>query len=230
MARTILFDLDGTLVDSLPDLAASLNRVLAEEGLAPFAAQEVTGMVGDGLAALLARALAERGRNRDRALLARFRRDYFGAVAVASRPYPGVPETLAELAAEGWRMAVCTNKPEEAARRRLAALGLDAWFTCVAGADTFQVRKPDPRHLLATLDAAGGTAARAIMLGDHANDVAAARAAGIIPVFALWGLRRGGHGGRGAQPARDQCVARAGGRSAAGGGSARSAEVEGSGC
>ena len=187
MARTLLFDLDGTLVDSLPDLAASLNRVLTAEGLAPFAAQEVTGMLGDGIAALLARALAERGRNPDRGMLARFRRDYFGAVAVASRPYPGVPETLGELAAEGWRMAVCTNKPEEAARRLLAALGLDAWFACVAGADTFQARKPDPRHLLATLDAVGGTAARAIMLGDHANDVAAARAAGIIPVFALWG-------------------------------------------
>jgi phosphoglycolate phosphatase len=187
LARTLLFDLDGTLVDSLPDLAASLNRVLTAEGLAPFAAQEVTGRLGDGIAALLARALAERGRNPDRALLARFRRDYFGAVAVASRPYPGVPETLGELALTGWRMAVCTNKPEEAARHLLAALGLDAWFGAIAGADTFQARKPDPRHLLATLDAVGGTAARAIMLGDHANDVAAARAAGIIPVFALWG-------------------------------------------
>jgi phosphoglycolate phosphatase len=190
LARTILFDLDGTLVDSLPDLAASLNRVLVAEGLAPFAMAEVSGMLGNGLAALLASALAKRGRSPDRALLSRFRKDYFAAVAVASCPYPGVPETLAALAAADWRMAVCTNKPEDAARRLLAALGLTSYFAAIGGGDSFPTRKPDPGPLLATLAAAGGESAHAIMLGDHANDVAGARAAGIIPVFALWGYGR----------------------------------------
>ncbi|HUC16930.1 MAG TPA: HAD-IA family hydrolase [Acetobacteraceae bacterium] len=187
MARTILFDLDGTLVDSLPDLAASLNRVLASEGITPFAMEDVSGMVGDGLAALLASALAARGRHISRALLAGFRKDYFDAVAVASRPYPGVPETLATLAEAGWRMAVCTNKPEDAARRLLAALELAPYFGAVAGADSFPARKPDPGPLLGALATVGGEPARAIMLGDHANDIVAARAAGVIPVFALWG-------------------------------------------
>ena len=192
MARTILFDLDGTLVDSLPDLAASLNRVLTGEGIAPFTMEDVSGMVGDGLAALLAGALAARGRSIDRALLIRFRRDYFDSVAVASRPYPGVPETLAFLAGAGWRMAVCTNKPEDAARRLLAALDLAPYFGAVAGADSFPARKPDPGPLLGALATVGGKPARAIMLGDHANDIAAARAADVIPVFALWGYGRAG--------------------------------------
>ncbi len=186
----MLFDLDGTLVDSLPDLAASLNRVLGEEGLVPLSMAELRPMVGDGLAPLFTRALAARAHPPDRVLLARFRRDYFTAIAVQSRPYPAVPETLAELAAAGFRLAVCTNKPEDAARRLLAALGLAGRFSAIAGADTFRVRKPDPGHLLATLAAVGGEPARAIMLGDHANDVAAARAAGIIPIFALWGYGR----------------------------------------
>ncbi len=190
MARTILFDLDGTLVDSLPDLAASLNRVLASEGLAPFAMEDVSAMVGDGLASLLARALAARGRSFERALLIRFRRDYFDSVAVNSRPYPGVPGTLAALAEAGWRMAVCTNKPEDAARRLLASLDLARYFGAIAGADSFPFRKPDPGPLLGALAAVGGKPDRAIMLGDHANDIAAAQAAGVIPVFALWGYGR----------------------------------------
>ncbi len=190
MPRTILFDLDGTLVNSLPDLAASLNRVLAEEGIAALSMAELASMVGDGLASLLARALAARGRGPDRALLTRFRKDYFGALAVATRPFPGVPETLAALAAAGFRMGVCTNKPEEAARRLLEALALAGRFAAIAGADTFGVRKPNPGHLLGALAAIGGDPARTIMLGDHANDIRAARGAGIVPVFALWGYGR----------------------------------------
>jgi len=190
LPRTILFDLDGTLVDSLPDLATSLNRVLADEGLAPLTMPELAPLVGDGLGPLVARALAARGRGPDRALLTRFRRDYFNALVVATRPFPGVPETLAALAQAGWRMAVCTNKPEQAARRILAALGLAARFAAITGGDTFAVRKPDPGHPLGTLAAAGGDPARAIMIGDHANDIMAARGAGIVPVFALWGYGR----------------------------------------
>jgi phosphoglycolate phosphatase len=185
--RTIVFDLDGTLVESLPDIAASLNRVLAGAGLAPFTEAAVAGMVGDGAALLAARALAARGRGPDAGFLARFQEDYLGSIAVASRPYPGAAEALAQLAAAGWRMAVCTNKSEAAARKLLRALEILPHFAAVGGGDSFGVRKPDPRHLLATLAAAGGEPTRALMVGDHANDMAAARAAGVPPVFVLWG-------------------------------------------
>ena len=187
MRRTIVFDLDGTLAESLPDIAASLNRALAGEGLPPLTEAVVAGMVGDGAAVLTARALAARGRGPDPRFLARFQKDYLASIAVASRLYPGVPEALADFAAAGWRMAVCTNKSEVAARKLLRALGILGYFAAVGGGDSFGVRKPNPGHLLATLAAAGGEPARALMVGDHANDMAAARAAGIVPVFALWG-------------------------------------------
>ncbi len=190
MAWTILFDLDGTLVDTVPDLASSLNRTLHAAGLQPFATAEVAEMVGDGMTVLLARALARRARNPDPALLARFHADYLAAVAVASRPYPGTVETLAQLRAAGWRLAVATNKPEAPARKLLQALALEPFFAAVGGGDSFPVRKPDPGHLLATLRLAGGDPRRAVMLGDHANDVKAARAAGLTPLFARWGYGR----------------------------------------
>lgn len=190
MKPAILFDLDGTLVDTLPDLTASLNRTLAAAGLQPFATSEVAEMIGDGMAALLTRALARRNQPLDPALLARFHADYRAASAVASRPYPGTIETLAALASSGWLLAVATNKPEAPARNLLQALDIAKFFAAVGGGDSFPVRKPDPGHLLLTLAAAGGDPSRATMLGDHANDVKAARAAGITPLFALWGYGR----------------------------------------
>ncbi|MGH7068352.1 MAG: HAD family hydrolase [Acetobacteraceae bacterium] len=185
--RTVLFDLDGTLVDTLPDLAASLNRII---GARPFAPAEVAAMIGDGMARLLARALASRGQPDDPALVAGFEADYLSHVAVASRPYPGTVEALSALQGAGWRLAVATNKPERAAVQLLEALDLKEFFKAVTGGDSLPVRKPDPRHLLATLRLAGGNPGRAAMLGDHANDIKAARAAGIVPVFALWGYGR----------------------------------------
>ena len=101
--------------------------------------------------------------------------------------YPGVADVLRSLADEGWRLAVCTNKPEAAARGVLGALNLARYFAAVGGGDSFPVRKPDPAHLLATLRAAGGEAAHAVMAGDHANDVAAARGAGLACIFVAWG-------------------------------------------
>ncbi len=103
------------------------------------------------------------------------------------RPYPGVADGLRVLVGEGWKLAVCTNKPERAARALLAALGLAERFAAIGGGDSFPVRKPDPAHLLATLRAAGGDPAHAVMAGDHANDVAAARGAGVPCIFAGWG-------------------------------------------
>lgn len=184
---TILFDLDGTLVDSVPDLAAALNRLLAARGLASFTPEAVTAMVGDGAGALVARAFAARDAAQDAAALPEYLADYTAYSAEATRIYPGIEQALGELARAGWRMAVCTNKPAAAAHAVLSALGLDHWFATVGGGDSFSARKPDPAHLLATLAAACGDPARAVMVGDHRNDVASAMAAGVPCIFAAWG-------------------------------------------
>ena len=187
MPRTLLLDLDGTLVDSLPDLAACLNRVLAARGLPPLGLTEVRAMVGDGVAMLLDRAFTACARPRDASALDDFIADYAAHLTDATRPYPGVAPTLARLAAAGWRLAVCTNKPERLARRLLSRLDLARHFAAIGGGDSFPARKPDPAHVLATLAAAGGAPGRAVLVGDGVNDLRAARAAAIRYVFAAWG-------------------------------------------
>lgn len=187
MVRTLLLDLDGTLVDTVPDLAAALNRLMESRGQAAFTLPETASMVGDGVSVLVGRAFAARGDVPDERAVADFSADYGAHVADASRPYPGVPELLRKLAADGWGLAVCTNKPEMAARSLLEVLGLLPMLSAVGGGDSFPVRKPDPAHLLATLHAAGGDPARTVMVGDHANDVGAAHGAGIRSVFVTWG-------------------------------------------
>jgi phosphoglycolate phosphatase len=185
--RTLLLDLDGTLVHSVPDLAAALNRLLLAHGLAALSQPEVAAIVGDGVAKLVERAFAARGRAPDAGAVAAFSADYGAHAAVETMPYPGVADALRSLSDEGWRLAVCTNKPEAAARTLLGALDLARYFAAVGGGDSFAVRKPDPRHLLATLTAAGGDAGKAVMAGDHANDIAAALGAGLPCIFAAWG-------------------------------------------
>jgi len=187
MPPTLVFDLDGTLVDTVPDLAAALNRLMAARGLAPFSHPETALMVGDGARVLVERAFAARGLAPDEAAQASFLADYTENAAVQTRPFPGMIPVLDRLRAEGWALTICTNKPEAPARALLAALGLDAYFPTMGAGDSFPVKKPDPRHLLATLQAAGGQPAKAVMLGDHANDVQAAAGAGLPCIFALWG-------------------------------------------
>lgn len=187
MTRTLLLDLDGTLVNSVPDLTASCNRVFAPRGLTPFTAAEVTPMVGDGAGMLVRRAFAARGREASQADLDDFLADYLAHVADRTLAYPGVPETLDGMARTGWRFAVCTNKPAAPARAVLEALGLLRFFAAVGGGDSYPVRKPDPAHLLATLGDAGGDPAAAVMVGDHHNDLAAASGAGLPCIFAAWG-------------------------------------------
>lgn len=187
MTRTAVFDLDGTLLDSAPDLHAALNRVLSARGIAPYGLPEVKAMIGDGVRVLVERALAGRGLPFDEAVLAAFVADDAISQARLTVPFPGIAEALDALQAAGWRLAVCTNKPEAAARGLLASLGLAGRFAAIGGGDSFPVRKPDPGHLRATLDAAGGTAAQAVMIGDHRNDVMAAAGAGLPCVFAGWG-------------------------------------------
>ncbi len=186
MIRTLILDLDGTLVDSAPDLAASLNRVLAPPG-PPFTPAEIAPMIGDGAGVLARRAMAARGLPESPEMIRRFGEDYSAHAAELTRPYPGVLDGLRALSAAGWRLAVCTNKPEAAAHTLLAALGLDALLAAVGGGDSFPVRKPDPEHMLATLRLAGGEPGAAVAVGDNRNDVAAARGAGLPCIFAAWG-------------------------------------------
>jgi phosphoglycolate phosphatase len=187
MPNCLVLDLDGTLVDSAPDLAAALNRVMGARGFSPFSLAEVTAMVGDGVKVLLDRAFAARGAVADAAALAAYSADYGANFAVATRPFPGAEAALRRLAEAGWRLAVCTNKPEAMARDVLAATGFSGLFAAVGGGDSFSTRKPDPVHLLATLAAAGADPARAVMIGDHRNDIHAASGAGVPGVFAAWG-------------------------------------------
>ncbi len=187
MSRLVVFDLDGTLVDSVPDLHAALDRLAARLGLAPYDRMQVTAMIGDGIRVLVERALAARGRPFDEAALAAFAADYGRHAAVATRPFPGIPEALDMLEEAGWTLALCTNKPAAAADALLEALGLAGRFAAVGGGDSFPMRKPDPGHLLATIAAAGGTPARAAMVGDHRNDVLAAQGAGLPCLFCGWG-------------------------------------------
>lgn len=183
----LVLDLDGTLVDSLPDLRAALNRLLARRGLAPLSAAEARPMVGDGVVRLVERALAARGRAATPDDKHDFAADYAAHAMDETYPYPEVPETLARLRSEGWRFAVCTNKSEAVARKLLETLGLAAWFAAVGGGDSFAAQKPDPRHLAGTIAQAGGDPARALMAGDHANDIKAAAALGVPSIFAAWG-------------------------------------------
>ena len=187
-APTIVFDLDGTLVDTAEDLVTTLNAVLTAEGMAPVSLQSAIGMVGSGSRVLLEAAFASEGRALTPELLDRLLADflafYDAHIADASKPYPGVEAVLDRFAADGWLMAVCTNKFEAPARKLLRVLGLDRHFAAITGQDTFSFRKPDPRHLTETIRLAGGTVGDAIMVGDSRTDIDTAHAAA-IPVIAV---------------------------------------------
>jgi phosphoglycolate phosphatase len=182
-----VFDLDGTLVDSAPDIHAALDRLMAGLGLPGFARPEVTAMIGDGVRVLVERALAARGRAFDPAALARFTADYEANAAIGTRLFPGIAPCLDSLRQAGWRLAICTNKPSAATRALLRGLDLEAPFHAVVGGDATPARKPDPGHLLAAIAAAGGSPGRAVMIGDHRNDMVAARGAGVPAIFVGWG-------------------------------------------
>jgi phosphoglycolate phosphatase len=190
--KALVFDLDGTLVDSLPDLTATLAVTLGEVGAPALSRETVRGMIGDGTTALVARALA--ASNLPATLLnerlARFLTLYEAAPASLSRPYPGVLATLRALQAAGRRLAVCTNKPQRATLAVLRGLGLDGFFAAIVGGDVLAVKKPDPAHLLAALDGIGATPGDAIMIGDNEHDVAMAKAAGVPVILVRYGYHR----------------------------------------
>ncbi|HEY1855677.1 phosphoglycolate phosphatase [Acidocella sp.] len=185
--RAVVFDLDGTLIDSDPDIRAALNRVLAEEGLAPLTTAEVQSMIGDGAKALVERGFAARGHAAHEDHVAAFIADYEANAVVETVPYPGIVEALQVLSEAGHPLGVCTNKPVVAARNVLAALGLDKYFRAIVGGDSTAYRKPNPKHLAAVLQALGAAPERAVMVGDHANDIAAAAGLGVPSIFVSWG-------------------------------------------
>jgi phosphoglycolate phosphatase len=185
---TLVFDLDGTLVDTAPDLISALNFILQREGMPAVPLRQARTMIGAGARRLLERGLELDGRTTTTADIDRLTADfidYYAAhIADASRPFDGLEAALDDLAAAGYRLAVCTNKLEWLSKRLLDQLGLSARFSAICGADTFGVSKPDPAILRETVARAGGQLSSAIMVGDAGPDVGVARRAG-IPVIGV---------------------------------------------
>ncbi|QOZ25196.1 HAD-IA family hydrolase [Bradyrhizobium sp. CCBAU 51753] len=184
----IVFDLDGTLVDTAPDLISALNYVLAREGLRPVPLAAARNMIGAGARKLLERGLEVEGRAVSVADLDRLTRDfvdyYADHIADGSRPFDGLEEALDQLEAQGHRFAVCTNKLEWLSKLLLDRLALTRRFAAICGADTFGVAKPDPAFLRETVARAGGRLPGAIMVGDAGTDVGVARRAQ-VPVIGV---------------------------------------------
>jgi phosphoglycolate phosphatase len=187
-ALTVVFDLDGTLVDTAPDLVDTLNVIFEREGLARVPYEAGRNMIGGGARRMIELGLRSEGRNCTTSELDRLFGDfiayYEAHIADRSRPFPGLEAALDQLAGDGCRFAVCTNKLEGLSRQLLEALGLTPRFAAICGQDTFGVQKPNPEILRRTVLAAGGEVARAVMVGDSANDIDAARAAP-MPVVAV---------------------------------------------
>lgn len=192
--KALVFDLDGTLVDSAPDLHRSLNAVLAESGRRSVALDDIRAMVGDGAAKLVERGFADTGLPVAPAalphLVERFLQHYAAGRHVLTSPFPGVINTLEMFRGQGMRLGVCTNKPYAPTMEILDSLGLSELFDAVTGGDSLPVRKPDPGHLLGTIELMGSAVHEAVMIGDSLNDIAVARAAGVPVIVVSYGYSR----------------------------------------
>ena len=184
----LVFDLDGTLIDTAPDLVETLNVIFAREGLPPVPFAKARKLIGGGARAMIVRGVEAEGRvlspTQIERLFDEFIVYYTEHIADRSRPFPGLTETLDTLAQQGHRFAVCTNKLERLSVRLLQQLDLASRFAVICGQDTFGVQKPDPDVLRRTILAAGGSPERAIMIGDSETDVRTAKSAG-IPIVAV---------------------------------------------
>src|ERR1019366_4778249 len=185
------FDLDGTLVDSAPDLIGSLNVILHEKRLPALSLRQARPMVGRGARAMIEQGFAAAGEPLDAAetpaLVRRFIAVYRERIALESRPFEGVEAALTDLAGAGAGLCVCTNKFTDLSVALLDALDLSRHFAAVIGPDLAPAPKPDARHLIAAVEAAGGRIERALMVGDSAADVGAARAAGVPSIVVGFG-------------------------------------------
>ncbi|HEV2269655.1 MAG TPA: phosphoglycolate phosphatase [Steroidobacteraceae bacterium] len=189
----IVFDLDGTLIDSAADLAAAVNAMLAHFGCAALPVPEVRRMIGDGVAMLVARALSARhcqpaDPNEAAGI---FMRHYAADATSLTTAFPGAAAALQSLRAAGIPLAVCTNKPARITADILDSLGLAQYFTRVIGGDSLPFRKPDPRVLLTLVAAAAAAPERSLLVGDSEVDAATAHAAGVPFVLMKHGYRRG---------------------------------------
>ena len=188
---TIVFDLDGTLIDTGGDLLAATNAVMRHERLDPVERADLNHLVGHGGRAMIGKALAMHGRDADDGTLDRlvpvFLEHYSDNMPGQSKPFSGLIEALDRLDEAGHTFAVCTNKMEGLSNKLLEALGLRERFAVVSGPDTFGMRKPDPEHLLRTIAAANGDRDDAIMVGDSFNDVEAARRARVPSIGVPFG-------------------------------------------
>ena len=186
--RTVVFDLDGTLVDTAPDLINALNFILEREGMPPVPLHAARTMIGAGARKLIERGLELDGRVTSVEDISRLTNDfidyYADHIADASRPFEGLESALDDLSGRGYRFAVCTNKLEWLSKLLLDQLGLSARFAAICGADTFGVSKPDPAILRQTIALAGGQLSSAVMVGDAGPDIGVARRAG-IPVIGV---------------------------------------------
>lgn len=176
----LAFDLDGTLVDSAPDIAGAANATLADFGAPPLTLVAITRMIGDGAPKLMERALAAARLDMPLSIvMPTFMRHYDAHATRLVRPFPGVIATLDILRDQGYRLGVCTNKPIAATRLVLDFCGLDSYFTACIGGDSMPQRKPAPEPLLATIARLGGEPSQAVMIGDSSTDHATAEAAGV---------------------------------------------------
>lgn len=185
---TIVFDLDGTIVDTAPDLIGTLNHVLTGAGCRPLPPATARPLIAYGARRMIEHGLRAAGRDPGPSelddLLELFLSHYSERIADASRPFPGVVAALERIAGAGAKLGVCTNKLEGLSRKLLRALDLERYFGAVVGRDTLAVCKPHPGHLTGTVERLGGRAERTVMVGDSAVDIETARAAG-APVVAV---------------------------------------------
>jgi phosphoglycolate phosphatase len=188
---TVIYDLDGTLIDSARDMGVAVSRVLADHGLPPISDDDARIFMGEGSKITMRRAFAKAGRTLDEAELSAVTREFVGYYEKDpvrhTTAFDGVAEVVASFERLGLKQGVCTNKFEKSARIILKGLSLMPPIADVAGADTFPVRKPDPRHILMLIERIGGNPERAVMIGDSIHDVKAAHAAGMPAVLVSWG-------------------------------------------